>query len=259
MVKYFRSQKREKTMHRFFVTPENIQEDTITIEGDDFVHLTRVLRIGDQEVFEVCDGRGTDYHCVIGQRDKDFLTAKILEKMPAGGEAPFHLTLFQGLPKGHKLDEIIQKGTEVGISAFVPFQSSRAVATVRGKEDKKRERWQRIAYEAAKQSKRGIIPLVGTPLTSLSAVLDRFADYDLILLAYEGEREGSLKQILAGAGPERPERIALIVGPEGGFSPEEAAACTAAGAVSVSLGIRILRTETAGVVMAAQVDFFYEQ
>ena len=124
------------------------------------------------------------------------------------------------------------------------------------KEEKKTRRWQRVAYEAAKQSKRGIIPHVAE-LTTLSAVADTLDNYDLVLIAYEGEEESSLKDVISSLEFD-PERIAVIIGPEGGFAPAEVAMIEEAGGYSVSLGRRILRTETAGVVLLAQLNFFYE-
>lgn len=249
-------------MHRFFVDPTQIAEmesdgntvGEIIISGDDFKHITRVLRIDSKELFEVCDGQGNDYHCKIKKIEDQYLTAQIEAKQPSVGELPYQMTLFQGLPKGKKLDEIIQKGTELGYSKFIPFVSSRSVAEISSKENKKTERRCRIAYEAAKQSKRGKIPEVVFPLKSISETAEQIKNYELVLLAYENEHTQMLKDILQGRDTP-PKNIAVIIGPEGGFSIEEVQAFVDAGASVVSLGNRILRTETAGPAAAAMLIY----
>ena len=154
------------------------------------------------------------------------------------------------------MESVIQKCVEAGAASIVPFTSERTVVKLGDKEEKKTRRWQRVAYEAAKQSKRGIIPHVAE-VTTLSALADTLDNYDLVLIAYEGEEESSLKDVISCLEFD-PERIAVIIGPEGGFAPAEVAMIEEAGGYSVSLGRRILRTETAGVVLLAQLNFFYE-
>jgi 16S rRNA (uracil1498-N3)-methyltransferase len=244
-------------MHRFFVEPKAISDGFLTIAGEDFHHITRVLRIGPSEQVEVCDGAGTDHLCVIETLEGDQVIMRIVKSQPSQGENPWHTTLYQGLAKGQKMDEIIQKCVETGVDAVVPFISSRAVAKVKDKGTQKTERWQKIAYGAAKQSKRGAVPLILPPVT-FDAVLCRIAEHSAFFAAYEDERGTSFKTALA-AYPQPPEKIGLLVGPEGGLSPEEAAALVQAGARCVSLGRRILRTETAGMAMLAQLSFNYDQ
>ena len=244
-------------MHRFFVSPGQIEDGLVTIEGEDFKHITKVLRLRDDEAIEVCDGRGTDYIACVETVGKDSLKGRILESRPSRGETDsLRVTLFQGVPKGQKMESVIQKCVEAGAASIVPFTSERTVVKLGDKEEKKTRRWQRVAYEAAKQSKRGIIPHVAE-LTTLSAVADTLDNYDLVLIAYEGEEESSLKDVISSQEFD-PERIAVIIGPEGGFAPAEVAMIEEAGGYSVSLGRRILRTETAGVVLLAQLNFFYE-
>ncbi|MDI3536337.1 MAG: rRNA (uracil1498-N3)-methyltransferase [Eubacteriaceae bacterium] len=247
-------------MHRFFVDISQIHDENLTITGEDFKHLTRVLRLKINDQIEVCDGQGWDYQVVIQSFTDKEMIGKILGKSASEGEnADFEITLFQGIPKGSKMETIVQKNVELGVMAIVPFASKRAVSEIEKKEDKKIERWQRIAYEAAKQSKRGIIPKV-LPLLKVKGVCEKLADFDLVLLAYEDEEESSLKKVLANfiwpIGEKL--RIAVIIGPEGGFDPEEVALLTASGAKSVSLGKRILRTETAGMLVIGQVNFWKE-
>jgi len=159
------------------------------------------------------------------------------------------------------MEVIIQKAVELGVYQIVPFSSLRAVSQIKDKQDKKVERWQRIAYEAAKQSKRGIIPKILLPQT-LNEVLSQVDHYDLMILAYEDENRLSLKQALEAfqktSKTDKPLSIAVIIGPEGGFDLQEAAACQAAGVISVTLGRRILRTETAGMVVLSQLNYWME-
>ncbi|UYO63683.1 16S rRNA (uracil(1498)-N(3))-methyltransferase [Acetobacterium wieringae] len=247
-------------MHRFFVEPGQISGSTVVISGEDFKHITKVLRLGKDDRIEVCDGLGNDYLIVLDSPTDRTISGYIKSQEPSQGETPeLLITLYQGLPKGTKMEMIIQKGVELGVYEIVPFSSLRAVVQIKDKQDKKIERWQRIAYEAAKQSKRGIIPQIGKPLT-LAGVLQETDRYDLILLAYEDENRQTLKEALTAFEKkqvvDKPLRIAVIIGPEGGFDPQEAAACQAAGVISVSLGKRILRTETAGMMVLSQLNFW---
>ncbi len=247
-------------MHRFFVEPGQISESTVVISGEDFKHITKVLRLGKDDVIEVCDGQGNDYQVVLDSPADRTISGQIKKQEPSQGETPaLSITLYQGLPKGTKMEMIIQKAVELGVYEIVPFSSLRAIVQIKDKQDKKIDRWQRIAYEAAKQSKRGIIPVVKAPLT-LSGVLQQASCYDLMLLAYEDENRQTLKEALTAFEKkqdiDKPLKIAVIIGPEGGFAPQEAAACQQAGVVSVSLGTRILRTETAGMVVLSQLNFW---
>jgi len=247
-------------MHRFFVEPDQISETAIIIAGEDFKHITKVLRLGKDDVIEVCDGRGTDYQVALNSPGDQAVSGSIIKQYPSRGETPeLVITLFQGLPKGTKMEVIIQKGVELGVYEVVPFSSLRAISQIKDKQDKKIERWQRIAYEAAKQSKRGIIPAIRLPQT-LSEILKQVNDYDLMILAYEDENRLSLKAALEAFEKmhevNKPLKIGVIIGPEGGFDPQEAAACLAAGVISVTLGQRILRTETAGMVVLSQLNFW---
>lgn len=245
-------------MHRFFTAPENIDGDTLMLEGEDVRHITKVLRIGKEETVEVCDGQGTDYLARIETGDKTHLKAKILDTYPSRGESFPRITLFQGIPKGSKMETIIQKCVETGVFSVIPFSSGRTVVQLKdNNKEKKTVRWQRIAYEAAKQSKRGMIPSV-TPAIDFNTMLAVLDQYDLVLVAYENESGTSLKQYLQKT-ETVPQHVAIIIGPEGGFEEEEIRVIIEAGGQAVSLGERILRTETAGVVMLAQINFYYGQ
>ena len=256
-------------MHRFFTEPKNVtifpRDDTtpemepigqIVIAGDDFHHLIHVLRIAHDERFEVCDGAGTDFICHIKEVLDDHLLAEIDIVNYSRGELPFKLTLFQGIPKGKKLDEIIQKGTELGYTSFVPFTAERTVNRPKNADFKKTIRRGRIAYEAAKQAGRGIIPSVEEPLADINAVAKMLAGYDLVLLAHVGEGNPGLHTVLQAFG-KTPDNAAVIIGPEGGFTEIEVLTLQNAGARVVSLGTRVMRTETAGPALGAMLAYAF--
>lgn len=239
-------------MHRFFIEPEAIADGTAVITGEDVQHIAKVLRLGVGDEVTLSDGRKTEYTARIERVEKERVTLRVLSCAQSETEPHCAVTLYQGLPKAGKLEIIIQKCVELGVSRVVPFEAARSVVKLSEREfEKKRPRYARVAYEAAKQSRRGIIPEV-SGLTRL--LTEDFSQYDLVLLAYEEERTMTLKAALRRM-PEA-ERLALIIGPEGGFAPEEAALLRECGAVPVSLGPRILRTETAG--MATLAMALYE-
>ena len=244
-------------MHHFFVSSDQIHRDKIEIMGEDFHHIIDVLRIQNQEKFVICDGNGTDYLCEIFEQtpSEKRLTAQILDVYPSKAELPYRLVLYQGLAKGKKMDEIIQKGTELGVSDFIPFESQFCVVHLKEAKaiKKKVARWQKIAKAAAQQSKRGYIPRVHLPI--FLSKLDNFQGKSLV--AYENEKKYSLKEVIQQW--ERPvDQINILIGPEGGFAEEEVCALEKAGVESVSLGKRILRTETAGMALCAQLNYALE-
>lgn len=238
-------------MRRFFAG--GVDGDTAFITGDDVHHIRRVLRMQAGEALTVCDGCGTDYDAVIESILDDRVRCRLTAARPSPAEPHCHLTLFQALPKGGKLETILQKCTELGVAGMTVFSSKRCDVQAGPDFEKKRTRLRRVALEAAKQSGRGRIPDV-QGVIRLSDI--RPTDFDLALLAYEAEKTRRLKDALrahAGAG-----RIAIIVGPEGGFEDKEAALMADRGAIPVSLGPRILRTETAGAAMCAQILYEVE-
>ena len=238
-------------MCRFFC--ETITQGTATITGDDAHHISRVLRMKAGDALSLCDGAGNEYDAVITAIAQDAVSCTVGERHASETESPVRVTLFQCLPKTGKMELIVQKCTELGVFAVVPVVSARCVV-VPGKDyDKKRERYNRVALEAAKQSRRGMIPSV-LPLVELKKI--DVQSFDLFLVAYEDETAVSLKQTLRGANA--PASIALLIGPEGGLEEGEVASLVAAGAKSVSLGKRILRTETAGMAMLAQTLYEVE-
>lgn len=240
-------------MQRYFVTPDAIQGDRVTITGDDVKHIVRVLRMEAGDEVIVCDGTGRAFHTELTELGDGEVAARIVEKLSAQPESPVKITLAQGLPKGDKMDLIIQKGTETGITRFLPLSMSRCIVQYDDKkEQKRRERWQKIAKEAAEQSHRNIVPDVANGMTfkQLMNALERF---DLVLVPYEMEKARGLRDVLE----EHPEarEVCVVIGPEGGIAEEEIETALRAGAMPVTLGPRILRTETAGLFVAACVAY----
>lgn len=236
-------------MPRFFVPKEQIVNGVVTLLGDDAHHLSRSLRMAVGEQITVCDMQARQYECELTDFLPDRVLARVVSECRSDTEPPFEATVFQALPKGDKLDSVIQKAVECGAFAIVPFESERCIVRAKeASEPKKLERRRRIAAEAAKQSGRGLLPTVEPTLTFTEAIA-RAADADLALICYEGEEEITLSQCLKearGALPlSKTPKISVMIGSEGGFSKSEVEAAKAAGLRSVGLGKRILRTETA--------------
>ena len=238
-------------MPRFFVDIENITEKSVTFTGDDAHHISRSLRMAAGETVTVSDGEGMEYLCRLTDFLPDRVCAEILESYPCKTEPPFIATVWQALPKGEKTDSIIQKSVECGASEICLFESERCIVRIKdGEKDKKTERRQRIALEAAKQCGRGIVPAVLPPVRFEEAV-KRAAEAELALFCYEGGGTQPLRAVLRdflqarGDGAAERPRISLMVGSEGGFSKAEAERAKVAGMIPVGLGARILRTETA--------------
>lgn len=232
-------------MNRFFVLPEDVGTDKIFItDKDDIHHISRVLRLKVNEKVEISDGVKSEYLAEISEISGDFVVCKVLEELSFSREPDVNITLFQGLPKQGKMELIIQKAVELGASAVTPCVFKRSINSDLSKADKKIERWQKIAAEAAGQSKRKVIPKVHSCM-DLKNLLKEFEKFDLIVVAYEDERKTYLKDILEKLDAV-PQKVALIIGPEGGFEASEVESMVLNGAASASLGKTILRTETAG-------------
>ena len=239
-------------MDRFFVDKKNIniENNTCIIEGEDVKHISKVLRCRIGEELEVCDNNNNEYICEITNIDKNQVELNILEKVDIQRESDLKIKVYQGLPKGPKMEMILQKLTEVGVDEIILVQTKRTVVKVDDKkEDKKLERWERIIYEAAKQSKRGKIPSLRGVLTFKEALAD-MKENDFNIAPYENEKTKSIKQAIKGVNINN---IGIFVGPEGGFEETEIEAIEDIGGQSVSLGPRILRTETASLVASSIV------
>ncbi len=242
-------------MKRFIIPSHSVSGDTVTITGDLFHHMARVLRLKKGVLLCLADGKDREYKGTICKVDEESLIIKLEEIITApANEIGPKITLFQGLPKGDKLDWIIQKCTELGVDEIVPFVATRSVSRPpAGRIKEKLERWRRIAAEAARQSNRMTIPQVTLAADFSEACMQ--ADHSVKLLLWEQEQPGTLRKLLAGS--PSPERIAVIVGPEGGLTSEEVASALKCGFISVSLGKRIVRTETAGLAMLAILQFYW--
>ncbi|MDD5900585.1 MAG: 16S rRNA (uracil(1498)-N(3))-methyltransferase [Lachnospiraceae bacterium] len=239
-------------MYRFYIDASQKQGDCIEITGEDVNHIKNVLRMRIGERFILCDGVGTDYLCELaGSREKTLL-ASVVEERVSDTELPVRLVLFQGLPKKDKMELIIQKAVELGAAEIVPVVTKRTIVkTDGGKEEKKLARWQAIAESAAKQSGRGIIPKVAAVHTWKEA-LASMTDLDYNVILYENaDGMHPTAECLKTAG--RKKSIGIFVGPEGGFAEDEVAQVKEKGAECLSLGKRILRTETAGLAMLSML------
>ena len=245
-------------MHHFFVTPQQISGDKIRIEGGDVNHMKNVLRMKLHEKAEISDGESRTYLCEVEACEEDVAILHILEEMEVDTEPASKLYLFQGLPKSDKMELIVQKAVELGVYQVIPVAMKRSVVRLDDKKAaKKADRWNSIAESAAKQAGRSRIPEVTMPL-SYKEALKMAEELDVTLLPYElaGGMEVTrevIRQIKSG------QSVGIFIGPEGGFEPEEVDAAVSIGAKVITLGGRILRTETAGLATLAVLMFELEQ
>lgn len=241
-------------MPKFFVPRENIRDDKIIINGEDVAHIKKVLRLGIGDEITMCDGVGRDYSAKIHSIEDKEITCGIISERKSDTEPNIKVTIYQGIPKGSKMDYIIQKTTELGITKIVPCIMSRCVVKIESEKDalKKQSRWQKIAEEAAKQSGRGIIPEVCMPCTFSEAVLMMKQD-DICFAPYECEETNTLKNTLSLC--DNPLSVSFMIGPEGGYAANEAEQLKQYNIPTVTLGKRILRTETAGEAVLSMVMY----
>ena len=232
-------------MANFYINKEDIQENIATIKGEEAQHISRVLRMKKGDALTLCDGEGMFYDATLTDFSDKTVTAKISASYTAPTEPDVQLTVFQGVPKNPKLETIVKKLTEIGAVRIVPMDTKRAVAKL--DKSAKVERLRKIAQEAAKQSKRGIVPEVLDAVPFKKAV-EMASEADLALIPYEEETEVSIKKALSG---KTPKTVSVMIGPEGGFEKEEVLLAKDAGIQSVTLGKRILRTETAPLTVAS--------
>ena len=239
-------------MPKFFVEPSKVSGDYITIDTTDVLHITKVLRLNIGDSVTVSDSTSTDYECEITEISKDSVLLRVLSKKNIDTESNIEITVFQALPKASKMEYIIQKNTELGVVKFVPVSLSRCVVKLDKKEaEKKVSRWQKISDEAAKQSGRGILPEVSGVL-NLKSAIDEMKKADLFFVPYESEDNNSLKPLLKGKSPKT---ISYLIGPEGGFSPEEIDYIKDNKIPVITLGKRILRTETASIAVTSMLMY----
>ena len=244
-------------MQHFFAPSENAESGRITITGPDVNHITNVLRLKTGDRIVVADGQDRDSLCEIEEAGPGFVRCKVLPQELAETECPVRLHLFQGLPKGDKMELIIQKAVELGAASVVPVEMKRCVMRLDEKKKASRtERWQRIAESAAKQSGRRIIPAVELPLSFAKAV-EKASRMETVLVPYENAGDIAATRRLLAEVPKNSD-CALFIGPEGGFDPAEIKKLEEAGAHVMTLGPRILRTETAGMAALAMCTLMME-
>ena len=245
-------------MQRFFVTPDQVGEDKIRIQGSDVNHMKNVLRMRPGEEVMVSDGNNRQYRCRVEDYPEGEAVLAILEAGLVDTELPSRIYLFQGLPKQEKMELIVQKAVELGVCQVIPVQTRRCVVKLDAKKAaKKVQRWQQIAESAAKQAGRGYIPAVSEVMTFQEALAFSEA-LDIRLIPYElaDGMEGTRK-ILDGIRPGQ--SVGIFIGPEGGFEKEEVGRAVEAGAMPITLGKRILRTETAGIAVLSILMYRLER
>ncbi len=243
-------------MTRFFVPTDQIHDNTVILKGEDRHHLLNVLRQGPGAEITVLNGKGQEYQVKVITITSDEVIGEIIKQVERQTEPKIKIVLVQSLPKGDKFEFILQKNTELGVSVYQPVISERS--TIRlddGGARKKEERWRKIIREAAEQSGRQIIPEL-RPVRSWNQFLKERDFPGLLLIPWEGEKEHSLKQVL-NEQKEAPENITVVIGSEGGFSQKEVEQAVQVGAIPVTLGPRILRTETAGLVVASTILYHF--
>ena len=234
-------------MPKFFFNKNDISRGQVQLFGEDEKHIKTVLRAREGEEITLCDGEGMDYQCRIASLERGVLL-DILSKDVCETEPKTKITLYQGLPKADKMELIIQKCVELGIDRIVAVSTERAIVKLDKKETKKLERWQKIAEAAAKQSGRGKIPEIGQQVLKFKEAVAEAMELDGAIIPYEREQETGIRQFVQNF---KGESVGVFIGPEGGFADEEIALAQENGITPITLGKRILRTETAGMTTTA--------
>ena len=243
-------------MPRFFIDKDELNESTVTLVGDDASHIAQSLRMAVGERVTLCDKEGCDYECEITHVSREAVVLSVLSTKRSESEPPYLIRLYQCLPKGDKLETVIQKAVECGVCEIVPVQSSRCIVKMKPEDVKKKLiRYNRIAEEAAKQSGRGSIPAVLSPRSFKEAVTAMSGD-DTAFICYENENGKTLSDMLKEK--KSPKVVSFLIGPEGGLSADEVELAKSLGVESLSLGKRILRTETAAPFVLAILSAFFE-
>ena len=247
-------------MSKFFVKENQINNNKIEIIDEDVNHIKNVLRLNIGEEIKICDqDNSKNYRCEIKEISSKKVECEILEEIENEAEGNVELHIIQGLPKADKMELIIQKGTELGVSKFIPINLKRCIVKLDGKDQiKKIDRWNKIAEVAAKQSGRDLIPKV-TNLENIKTIANKINEYDLVLVAYEMEKETYIKEeLLKLKDIKENYKIAVVIGPEGGLEIEEVESLKQQGAKVISLGKRILRTETVALQVASIIMYELE-
>ena len=249
-------------MPKFFVAGNQINNNKITIIGNDVNHIKNVLRQKSGDKITICDtSKEQDYLCKIDKIEEKSIDCNIIEKLENNTESNVKVTIFQGLPKADKLELVIQKSVELGAYDITPLQMKRCVVKLNEKDKlKKIQRWQKISEVAAKQCGRNIIPKINN-IVNVKEVCNLCNEYDIVLIAYENEKENTLKKELKNLKKLDKEeiKVAVIIGPEGGIAPEEIEMFEENGAKIITLGNRILRTETAALSVLSIIMYELEK
>lgn len=238
------------TQHRFFIKPEQIKKELVTLSGNQARQIAGVLRLSEGDRIHVLDNQGWGYEVELEMVKSVKVVGRVQKKDREKGEPSVRLTVYQSMLKRDNFEWVLQKGTELGVSKFVPMISQRTIVRLTEIKKNKRQRWERIIIEAAEQSGRGIIPALSQPV-SLQAILSAQRNADLTLIPWEKESARSLLAALKQNKQGTLSNIGLIIGPEGGFAEEEISAAVTAGIIPVTLGPRILRAETAAIAASA--------
>ena len=244
-------------MHHFFVSPNQIDDKYVTITGGDVNHIKNVLRMKVDEELLISNGQDKDYYCKIEAISDDEIKALILDEEFEGTELPTELYLFQELPKSDKMELIIQKAVELGVKEIIPVATKRCVVKLDDKKEaSKIKRWQAISESAAKQSRRTIIPEISSVM-SFKEAINRAKDFELGIIPYENFKDmKETKEVLSKV--QKGIKIGIFIGPEGGFEESEVQYALDNGIHPISLGKRILRTETAGLAILSVLMFQLE-
>lgn len=245
-------------MPRFYVDDCSLYDKSITITGEDVNHIKNVLRLHVGDEITIGDGQSKDYICNISEIATDYVLADIVDVQSNAAELPVRIVLFQGMPKSDKMELIIQKATELGVAEIVPVMTKRTVVKLEPKKEaKKLERYNAIAMSAAKQSGRGVIPVVKDFMTFKQA-LTYAKELDMNMIPYENAKGiAYAKEVVASVS--KCKSLGIFIGPEGGFAKEEVDLAMEMGAKCITLGNRILRTETAGLAILSILMFELEQ
>jgi 16S rRNA (uracil1498-N3)-methyltransferase len=236
----------------FYTRPENIDHETLTIDGEEAKHILQVLRYKTGDVISVVDGCGTKYNVLIEKTSKEYLQGKIISSILSENEPVCQVTLAQAVCRNERMDFLIEKATEIGVYSIIPILTERSLIKVSGgfREKNKMERWRRLAIASMKQSLRTILPEIQN-IIKFKELLPRIRNFDLCLIASLEKDSKSIKECEELRNNKG--RILLVVGPETGFSEDELSQATECGAIPITLGARRLRTETAGVVFLSLV------
>lgn len=248
-------------MPKFFVTTNQIEGDNIIIENEDVNHIKNVLRSKVEDTINICDyNTSKNYTCKIKQIEDKKIYCNIIEESFSNVETNIHVSIFQGLPKSDKMELVIQKSVELGAYNVIPVEMKRCVVKLNEKEKlKKVQRWQKISESAAKQSGRDRIPEIN-PIININTVCEKIKEYDMVLVAYENEKVNKLKQELQKIKNDKSKEIKLgiVIGPEGGIDKEEIDKLKENNAKIVTLGNRILRTETVALNVLSNIMYELE-